>query len=147
MDLLLPRRKTPPGAPTTLGDLFINDVHECVTLEDQVREIPGVPVKEWKVDKKTAIPAGRYPVTWDYSNHFGREMLHVNNVEGFLGIRIHSVGTAADTDGCIGVGDQVISPNQIGGGIRHQVLEKLEAKVCAALEAGEKVWLTVQNAA
>lgn len=143
MELFLPREK--PNDVCTHGQLFVNSEKFCETLEDVVREISGVPVEKWKIDGKTAIPAGRYYLSYDYSPHFGRNMLHVNLVPGFNGIRIHSVGTAADTEGCIGVGDQR-TENGISGGIRHQVLEKLEARVVPALKAGELCWLTVKNA-
>lgn len=40
----------------TFGTLFVDDEFECLTLEDGIRERPGVPVAEWKVPKETAIP-------------------------------------------------------------------------------------------
>lgn len=144
MEILLQR--DPTTATCTTGDLLIDGQFFCYTLEDTVREIPGRPVVEWKIPKQTAIPAGRYRLTYDYSPHFGKDMLHVNNVPGFLGIRIHSGMGPADTEGCPLVGDQK-TKSSISGGIRHQVLDKLVAKVLPALQRGDACWITVRNAA
>ena len=47
----------------TFGTLFVDGVMECLTLEDEIRERPGVPVSVWKVPGQTAIPAGRYSIS------------------------------------------------------------------------------------
>ena len=88
----------------TFGTLFVDDVRECRTLEDQVRERPGVPVASWKVPKQTAIPAGRYRVRLTMSARFGRVLPLLEGVPGFSGIRIHSGNVIEDTEGCILVG-------------------------------------------
>lgn len=94
----------PSGASCTIGDLSIDDQHFCNTLEDVVREEPGVPVAQWKVPGVTAIPAGIYPVEITYSQRFKRDLPLVMKVPGFTGIRIHAGNTDADTEGCILVG-------------------------------------------
>ena len=88
----------------TFGTLFVDDVVECRTLEDQVRERPGVPVAAWKIPKQTAIPTGRYRVRLTMSARFGRVLPLLENVPGFSGIRIHSGNVIEDTEGCILVG-------------------------------------------
>mgnify|MGYP001205387415 CR=1 FL=1 len=86
----------------TIGQLYVDGVYFCDTLEDTVRN----PV--WgrfiKVSGKTAIPYGTYTVAVTYSNRFGTLMPEILNVPNFTGIRIHSGNTAEDTDGCVLVG-------------------------------------------
>jgi hypothetical protein len=97
-------RRDPSADGSTLGRLFINDRFECFTLEDEVREISGRPVADWKIPGKTAIPVGTYKLIVDFSNRFKCDMPHLLDVPGFDGIRIHSGNTDADTEGCILVG-------------------------------------------
>lgn len=79
-----------------IGELTIDGVHQCFTLEDKVREK--------KIFGKTAIPPGRYEVTVSFSNHFQKKLPLLMNVPNFEGVRIHSGNTAKDTEGCILVG-------------------------------------------
>ncbi len=85
----------------TLGELFLDDVFEAFTCEDIVRPI------DQKVAGETAIPTGTYRVVIDWSPRFKKNMLHILDVPGFLGVRIHPGNTAMDTDGCILVGRTV----------------------------------------
>lgn len=86
---------------TTIGRVFVNGLDHCYSLEDKVREVPGIPVEEWKVTGSTAIPRGDYKAILSFSNHFQREMVEILGVPGFLGIRIHGGNDASDTEGCI----------------------------------------------
>ena len=130
----------------TFGQWFIGDAVECYTLEDTVREKPGQPVASWKIKGTTAIPSGRYRLTLEKSRRFGDDTITVNNVLGFDLVRVHSVETVEDTDGCIGVGD---TPNKeqgtMHGGIAHGVLKRLKAKIKDYIDRGDEVWLTVNN--
>ena len=54
----------------THGDLYIDGVWECHTLEDPIRPYPD------KIAKRTAIWGDRtYTVTIDHSPKYGRDML------------------------------------------------------------------------
>jgi Steigviridae/Suoliviridae L,D-carboxypeptidase/transpeptidase len=159
MKLLLQREQSTDSS--TPGILYVNGIRECYTLEDIVRELPLVPIAEWKVQNKTAIPAGIFHVIIDESQRFGRKMPHVidmprqsllnaaaallNQLAGFLGIRIHSGNIAADTDGCILVGRirngwNTILESRVAFG---QLFGKLET----AFNAGEEITLQIVNAA
>lgn len=91
-----------PGC--TLGRLYINNVFLCHTLEDTDRYLDKKGIGA-KVYASTAIGAGTYKMRLSMSNRFKRVMPEVLNVPGFTGIRIHAGNTAADTEGCILVGN------------------------------------------
>jgi hypothetical protein len=89
------------GAQHTMGSLTIDDEWQCWILEDKVRELPGVPVAQWKIRGLTAIPAGAYEVRVTPSARFKRDLPELLNVPGFTGIRIHPGNLVTDTEGCL----------------------------------------------
>ena len=138
MKLLLVRR--PSGEHATLGDLSLDGMPYCVTLEDVVRDLG--PDGKGKIFGATAIPVGIYQVIIDFSQRFQKNMLHVMNVPFFTGIRIHSGNTDANTEGCILVGQVVVGNDYIHGG--SVVLPDLLAKVQTAINNGDTVTLEIQ---
>mgnify|MGYP003657163557 CR=1 FL=1 len=83
----------------THGQLFIDEVYFCDTLEDQERET--------KILGQTAIPCGTYKVILTMSNRFKKLMPLLVNVPNFSGIRIHNGNTKDHTEGCVLVGKKV----------------------------------------
>lgn len=132
------RVKLNPG--NTIGELFINGAHECWTIEDTVRELPGQPVSSWKIPAKTAIPAGEYNVIITMSSRFKLMLPLLENVPGFDGVRIHTGNTAEDTEGCIIVG-QVARVTRVDGS--KLAFEPLYQKINNALSKGYKVKLRI----
>jgi len=120
---------------STIGKLFVDDVFECFTLEDKVRE-PGL-----KVPKDTAIPYGIYRVIIDRSDKFKRLMPHILNVPMFDGIRIHSGNTDADVEGCILVGDTWVNQDFIGAS--RVSFDRLFPKLETAFNTGEEIWIEI----
>jgi len=135
-------KRQPSGPTFTHGDLFIDGQFQCHTLEDVVREQPGVPVSQWKVAGKTAMPTGTYRVVIDMSTRFKRMMLHVLEVPGFEGIRVHSGNTDADTEGCL-----LLGMVRTATGLEQSkvAVAAVEAIVGNALARGEPVTITVAS--
>lgn len=105
---------------STIGELSVDGQFECYTLEDKVRPV--------KVKGRTAIPPGRYEVIINFSQRFQRQLPLLLNVPNFEGVRIHPGNTAANTEGCILVGDTK-SENFIGQSrvAFNRVFDKLKA--------------------
>jgi hypothetical protein len=86
---------------STIGDIYVNNKFYCYSLEDKVREIPGLPPSVWKIYGKTAIPIGKYITIVTYSNRFKKELPLLLNILGYSGVRFHPGNKPEDTDGCI----------------------------------------------
>ena len=82
------------GDRNVIGDLFIDGVFFCHTLEDEKR---ADGVKEYG---KTCIPDGKYFFEVTLSNRFKRKMILIKDVPMFSGIRMHGGNTSKDTLGC-----------------------------------------------
>lgn len=128
MKLKVVRDKLNEGC--TLGKLYIDDVFECYTLEDEVR-----PSGE-KVFGQTAIPYGVYDVTITHSPHFGRDLPLLGSVPDFEGVRIHSGNRSSETEGCLLVGldrtDDSVTSSRLA-------FDALFPKIRDAIDAGEEV--------
>jgi hypothetical protein len=106
---------------STIGELYIDGVFQCYTLEDIERNV--------KIKSETAIAKGKYKVMITMSNRFKRYMPLLLNVPNFQGVRIHAGNTNHDTEGCILVG-QTRSKDFIGQS--RKAYEKLFKKLQAA---------------
>lgn len=101
MPLSLRLIREPSRHGATLGVLFSDGAYLCWTCEDEIREVSGRAVSEWKVAGQTAIPAGDYAIIVTFSQRFQQRMPLLVGVEGFEGVRIHPGNTAVDTHGCL----------------------------------------------
>ena len=129
--------RTMCGAVCTIGDLYVDGLRQCYTLEDVVRP-DGV-----KVYGETAIPSGRYRVLITYSNRFQRDLPLLVGVPNFEGIRIHPGNTAADTHGCILVGMERHGDSIINSRV---AFAPLFTDIRDAIEHGQEVWIEVKDA-
>lgn len=139
----------------TIGKMYIDGEYVCDTLEDKdrgltsnmsVAQICGV-----KVHGETAIPTGRYLVDMKtVSPRFGSRAQYqfckgrlprLCNTPGYQGVLIHCGNTAMDTDGCILVGE-----NKAVGQVLNSTatFKKVYAKLKAADERGEQIWITIE---
>jgi hypothetical protein len=113
-------------------------------LEDVVRETQGEPVSKWKVKAETAIPVGRYKVVIDMSTRFKKLMIHLLDVPGYGGIRVHAGNTSHDTEGCLITGRERDEKHGEVSGSRV-ALGSLYPRIEAALRGGEQVYWTVEG--
>ena len=124
----------------TIGRLAVNGSPYCDTLEDRVRDLK----REKKIPGRTAIPAGRYRIAYNYSPKFRRKMPRLLAVPHFDGILIHAGNDPEDTAGCILVGR-----NRAVGKVLDSVatFEPLRLKIESAAARGEEIWITITNPA
>lgn len=137
LKLILDRGEYEEGATT--GDLYIDGVWECATLEDRVRTGP-------KVKGETAIPVGEYEILLTWSPRFKTILPLLIDVPGFDGIRIHPGNTADDTEGCLLVGEKVITHAGLPF-LTHsrRAFERLFARLEDASKKREKLIIEVQE--
>lgn len=156
MELLVKRQST--GDESTIGTMHevidnepMGGHHEFrhFTMEDQ----PNEP----KVPGETRIPAGRYKIelrteggmTKRYAKKFSwhRGMLWLQDVPNFTFVYIHYGNYEGDTDGCILVGDGAQSNVLDDGMVMSSVAAytRLYEEIMQAMDAGDEVWITIEN--
>lgn len=108
MNLTLKRLNLTPNY--TEGELYVNGVYFCKTLEDTNRDLNKngqFDNSEKKVYGETCIPYGKYKIILSYSPKFKRELPEILEVPDFQGIRIHRGNKISDTLGCVLCGEKV----------------------------------------
>ena len=129
----------------TIGRLYIKGEHLCDTLEDTDRglsqDMSEAEIKTHKVHGQTAIPTGEYRIDMrTISPRFKRILPRLIAVKGFQGVLIHSGNTAADTEGCILVGEN----RKVGMLLNSRAtLDKLFARMKKAQADGEEIKLLI----
>ena len=140
MILEVKQLREPSAGGATLSKVYIGDKYVCDILEDVVREVPGVPVEQWKIKGETAIPAGRYKISLETSTRFGPDTLTLENVPGFQYIRIHGGNTSKDTEGCLlpgaRSGTAKVAFSQLS-------LVTLRGHIIPVIHGGGEVWWTI----
>ena len=146
MRILLQRHALKAGY--TIGRMEVNGRYFCDTLEDTDRglseEMSEDEIAALKVKGATAIPTGTYRIDMQTrSPRFGRVLPRLVSVKGYAGVLIHSGNTAADTEGCIFVGE-----NRERGKVLNSraTLESLLVFLRAAQAEGEEIELTITRA-
>lgn len=120
----------------TIGRLYIDGQYWCDTLEDCVRDLG----KEPKVPGQTAIPKGTYDVVVNISPKFKRLLPRLLRVPHFEGVLIHRGNTAADTAGCILVGE-----NKVKGKVLNSTYweKRITEYLLDAQERNEDITITI----
>lgn len=139
----------------TIGQLYVDGVFFCNTLEDKDRgldsSMPYATLRRMKVPDETAIPYGTYEITLDiispkFSKYkFYRELCNgflprLISVPAFDGILVHAGNTHKDTSGCILVG-----LNKVKGQVveSKETLKALYKKMKLAKSKGEEITIEI----
>lgn len=138
----------------TIGLLYINGTFFSNTMEDKDRgltfNMPLFEIKSKKVYGETAIPKGVYRIEMTYSPKFASRAWcskeagkspQIMNVPGFSGIRIHPLNVAADSLGCIGVGDNTVKGKITNSTVRYRQL--IEKHILPAIKRGDTITLEI----
>ena len=140
--LLIRKTRT---ANSTIGELSVNGSFFCYTLEPMDRGLnANMSVKQIqaiKVEDKTAIPTGSYPIISYDSPKQGRIVPLLANVPGFADIEIHMGNYSRDTDGAILLGS-TYSTDFVGNSTA--ITPKLYKIIFDALNKGETVTITIE---
>lgn len=139
-----------PSSDDTLGLLFIDGLFHSFTIEDEFRSE--------KVQAETRIPEGAYEISLRtygsfhnrYSKRFStfhKGMLELKNVPGFTDILIHPGNTEEDTEGCILVGDGIMTNRDKNGSLIGSVdaYKSLYNQIVDALSNNEAVTIRVMD--
>lgn len=133
MNLLVQRK--PSDGDTLPGDLFVNGVRTCCTLERVSR----------------AIPAGRFAVQFTVSDRATMGSLWSPDAEHRLplivvpkrsGIRFHAANEASQLEGCIALGQAFVG---VRLGNSRAALTPFVDLIAAADAKHEAIWLEVRN--
>ena len=142
----------------TIGELYIDGIKFCDTLEDKDRglfqNMPLSTIQDLKVYGETAIPTGKYKITLDvvspkfskyafYNEVCEGKLPRLLNVPGFEGSLIHVADGSKGAElllGCIGVGE-----NKIKGGLLNgkETFRKLYAKLLEADSLNEELIINI----
>ena len=121
MRLALVRQSTGPQGTLSRGSL---DIRESGPEWDFL-ELPW----HGNAPNISCIPAGSYHAAMLYSARFGRALYHLTDVPGRTLIEIHNLnwcgdvalGWHSDSDGCLGIGQEVGTLTPVGDNARPQL--------------------------
>lgn len=136
----------------TIGRLYVDGNYCCDTIEDRDRGLSqSLPVSVNIAKKRkgmTAIPTGRYRVTLEVkSPRFSKfksyawcdgYLPRLINVPAFDGILIHAGNTAANTDGCLLVGE-----NKVVGKVLNS-MDTLKRLYAILKTAKDSIYITIE---
>lgn len=144
------------GDKYTIGNLYINDVFICDTIEDVDRglnqDMGNTEISKIKVQDQTAIPTGKYKITLSIqSPSFSKKPYYLNfcngylprleNVPGFTGILIHRGVDQNHSSGCI-----IVGYNTIKGKVTNsqKAFETVYSILKEADDKGENIFITIE---
>lgn len=132
------------GKTWTLGILSVDGRSFGFVCEDKDRELDAADPKSLaaKVRGETAIPVGRYRVLKTWSPRYQRDVMELQGVPGYAGVRIHVGNDDGDTRGCLLPGlRRSVTSGTVGKS--GPATAWLDAEFDRRTAAGEEVWIDV----
>lgn len=142
------------GDTFTGGNLLIEGMQFSDTMEPKSRHIsnsmPLAEIKAKKVYGKTAIPVGRYEITWEwspkfhsraYAKEYGGKFPLINNVPAWSGVLIHPFNYGTESQGCIGPGERW-KPGMIINSTKAYK-DLMDFYLVPAFTRGQRVFITI----
>ena len=123
MRLLIIRQFKNSKDNTVIGELYINNVYQNYTLENETK----------------MIPEGTYIMEMNYSQRF-KKVLPLLIVKGRTGIRIHAGNKSEDSRGCILVGNKRNQENNMVYNSRITL-----SKLMEELQNQNQLTITIKN--
>jgi hypothetical protein len=140
--MLLHLARKPSYKGATIGALAIDGVFHSWVCEDEIREVPGKPVAEWKVKHRTAIPQGTYGIVLKESPRLQRVVPWLVDVPGFSDVQIHPGNNVNDSSGCLLPG-YTRYENSVGQS--RAAFEALLDRLLKATIKGEAITIEIAN--
>ena len=139
----------------TIGNLYINNVFFCNTLEDTDRGLTSQmsleEIKSKKIYGETAIPTGTYSINMNtvspkfkdraWAKPYKGMLPRLENVKGYDGVLIHTGNDQNSTSGCLLVGENKIKGKVINS---TATFYELMTVLLKAKSTGESIELTIE---
>lgn len=139
----------------TIGNLYINNVFFCNTLEDTDRGLTSQmsleEIKSKKIYGETAIPTGTYSINMNtvspkfkdraWAKPYKGMLPRLENVKGYDGVLIHTGNDQNSTSGCLLVGENKIKGKVINS---TATFYELMTVLLKAKSVGESIELTIE---
>ena len=149
-------KRTAKKSAYTIGHMYVDGKFFCDTIEDRDRgldqSMSEENIKHYKVYGKTAIPTGTYKVSMSevspkfksrsWAKKYGGIVPRLIGVKGFSGVLIHPGNKAADTLGCILVGENKVVGQVINS--QQTWFRLMDNYLIPARQRGETIYLTIQ---
>lgn len=142
------------GSDHSQGRFYVDGMYFGDTMEPKDRglsaDMPLAQQKAKKVKGKTAIPYGRYRVTWavspkfkdrSYAKNYGGKFPLLNGIPNYSGVLIHPLNYGYESEGCIGIGERWKEGVIINATQAYKDL--MDYYLVPAFKRGQEVWITI----
>ena len=144
------------GKDYTEGKFYVDGMPFGESMEPHslhlTNSMPLSEIKAKKVYGKTAIPTGRYKISWEvspslknrtYAKEFDGKFPYLVNVPGWTGVMIHPFNYGTESKGCIAVGEKWMPGKIIRATEGYKDL--MRYYLVPAFKRGQEVYITIKE--